>query len=73
MFAPKYEAGIQDEAEFLVATKGEWFQLSYPLQNNNMYYQYLVVSGFVSVFPKVLQLFIKFLLILQLFLVAHKH
>ena len=72
MIAAKKELTIEDEATYVAAPKGEIFHLTYALQNDNINCQDGVISDFVNVFPKVL-LFMKFLLMLQLFLFSHKH
>ena len=72
MVAAKKELAVEDKATHAAAPKGDTFQLTYALQNDNINCQDEVISEFVDVFPKVL-LFVKFLLILQLFLIVHKH
>ena len=63
MVAAKKELAVEDKATHTAAPKGDTFQLTYALQNDNVNCQDEVISEFVDVFPKVL-LFVKFLLIL---------
>ena len=70
--AAKEELAVEDKATHAATPKGDTFQLTYILQYRNIYCQHEVISEFVDVLAKVL-LFVKFLLMLQLFLIVHKH
>lgn len=72
MVAAKKEVTSEDKPQYATTSKGDTFQLTYVLQYSNIYCQHKVISEFANVFSK-LFLFIKFLLMLQLFPIAHKH
>ena len=72
MFAAMKEATTEDKPQYAIATKWDTFHLTYVIQYRNIYCQHEVIREFVDVLPKVL-LFMKFLLMLQLVPIVHKH
>ena len=72
MVVVKEELAVEDKATHAAVPIGDTFQLTYILEYNNIYCQHEVISELFDVFPKVF-LFVKFLLMLQLFLIVHKH